>query len=224
MVFGTLPESSICVRESWQLWLTARLLTEQGHITMPDDARLLIEGTFNESAQKEIPYNLKDQEGRAEGRKFADRAIAQLNILQLNKGYTSTVNQWQEDTRTPTRLGEAKVTVLLLRWDGSRLSFWSSEGDFAEEMSQITISERKISRSREYGGVLGIALNELKNNLKGRGKWRVLVPLREVDGIWQGEALDDKNGEVVLHYDERIGLVVKNRNRHILRLYFSVYE
>ena len=203
------PKAAFVYENHGQLWLTARLLTEQGHITMPDDARLLIEGTFNESAQKEIPYNLKDQEGRAEGRKFADRAIAQLNILQLNKGYTSTVNQWQEDTRTPTRLGEAKVTVLLLRWDGSRLSFWSSEGDFAEEMSQITISERKISRSREYGGVLGIALNELKNNLKGRGKWRVLVPLREVDGIWQGEALDDKNGEVVLHYDERIGLVVK---------------
>jgi len=76
-------------------------------------------------------------------------------------------------------------------------------------MSQITISERKISSTREYHGALGIALNELRNNLKDRGTWRVLVPLREVDGVWKGEALDDKNNEVVLYYDERIGLVVK---------------
>ena len=203
------PKAAFVYENHGQLWLTARLLKEQGRITMPDDARLLIEGTFDESAQKEIPNNLNDQEGRAEGRKFADRAIAQLNILQLNKGYTSTVNQWQEDTRTPTRLGEARVIVLLLKWDGSRLSFWSSEGDFAEEMSQITISERKLSRSKEYGGALGIALNELRNNLKDKGAWRLLVPLREVGGVWTGEALDDKNNEVVLYYDDLIGLVIK---------------
>ena len=207
--FAIFPKAAYVYENHGQLWLTARLLTERKRITMPDDARLLIEGTFDESAQKEIPNDLNYQEARAEGRKFANRAIAQLNILQLKKGYTSTPTQWQEDTRTPTRLGEARVTVLLLKWDGSRLSFWSSEGDFSEEMSQITISERKISSTREYHGALGIALNELRNNLKDRGTWRVLVPLREVDGVWKGEALDDKNNEVVLYYDERIGLVVK---------------
>ena len=100
--------------------------------------------------------------------------------------------------------------MLLLKWDGSRLSFWSSVSDFAEDMSQISISERKISKSREYSGALGTVLNEFKNSLKDQGKWRVLVPLIEVNGIWQGDALDDKNNKVTLHYDHRIGLVVNN--------------
>jgi len=204
------PRAVHVYENAGQLWLTARLLSDRRRITMPDDARLLIEGTYGESAQHEIPETLLHQANTAEGKKMADWGVAQLNILRMKEGYKITPTQWQEDTRTPTRLGEARVTVLLLKWDGSRLSFWSSEGDFAEDMSQISISERKISKSREYSGALGTVLNEFKNNLKDQGKWRVLVPLMEVNGIWQGDALDDKNNKVTLHYDHRIGLVVNN--------------
>ena len=75
--------------------------------------------------------------------------------------------QWMDDARTPTRLGEPRVTVLLLKWDGVVLSFWSSPSEFAREMSQVSISEHKISKESEYGGTLGTALEKFKQDSAG---------------------------------------------------------
>ena len=101
MVLSLFPKGAYVYPNHGQLWLTAHLLTTMKHITMPDDARLLIEGTFGEVAQGEIPETLKDRETKYEGKKMADQAIAQLNILHLNNGYKDTTNQWQDDARTP---------------------------------------------------------------------------------------------------------------------------
>ncbi len=200
------PRAAYVYENSGQLWLTARLLSDRKRITMPDDARLLIEGTYGESAQQEIPKTLLHQVSKLEGKNLADRGIAQLNILKLSEGYKSTPSQWQEDARTPTRLGESRVTVLLLKWDGSNLSFWSSGGDFAEDMSQIGISEKKVSKEYSYSGELAEHLQHFKDGLPGKGRWKILVPLQRMNSVWVGKAHDTNDNEILIEYDATLGL------------------
>jgi CRISPR-associated endonuclease/helicase Cas3 len=202
------PKGAYVYPNHGQLWLTARLLAERKKITMPDDARLLIEGTFGESAQRKIPELLIYHEIKADGKNMADQATAQLNVLHLSNGYKDTPNQWQDDSRTPTRLGEARVTVLLLKWENSVLNFFSSELNFSEELSQVSISETKISKEFTYTGDLAAALEKFKVTLADKGRWRILVPLERKNDTCQGKALD-KNGKVVsVLYDSKLGVQI----------------
>ena len=189
-----------------QLWLTARLLTSRKKITMPDDARLLIEGTFGEVAQREIPESINDHEIKSEGKKMADQATAQYNILKLNEGYKITPHQWLEDKGSPTRLGEVRVTLLLLKWEDSNLHFFSSDEKFAKDLSQVGIPDRKISGEYPYTGDLGDTLKRFKANLPDKGKWIILVPLTLVNHEWRGKALAKDKSEVGIIYDEKLGL------------------
>jgi len=200
------PKGAYVYQNHGQLWLTARLLVERKRITMPDDARLLIEGTFGETAQRQIPESLFDQEIKAGGKKIADRSIAQLNILNLNDGYKSTTNQWQDDARTPTRLGETRVTVLLLKWEHSLLQFFLSDLKFSADLSQVNISDKKISKEFSYTGELAAALEKFKATLADKGRWRILVPLTQVNDEWHGRALDKNGKEVAILYDSHLGL------------------
>jgi len=202
------PRAAYVYENEGQLWLTARLLTERKQITMPDDARLLIEGTFGPDVQQQIPETLIHQENIAEGKKMAGQAVAQLNILSLNAGYSHTTNPWQDDVRTPTRLGDARVTVLLLKWNGSSLDFFSSESRFSEDFSQVSISDKKISKEFSYGGELAAHLTRIKSKLADGGRWRILVPLEKNNDEWRGKARDRNDREVTLIYDSRIGLLV----------------
>ncbi len=201
------PKGAYVYPNHGQLWLTARLLTERKKITMPDDARLLIEGTFGESAQQEIPETLIYHEIKADGKNMADQATAQLNVLHLSNGYKDTPNQWQDDIRTPTRLGEARVTVLLLKWEHQILKFFSQEPNFSEELSQVNISETKISKEFSYTGDLATEFEKFKMTLADKGRWRILVPLERKNDTWEGKALD-KNGKVVsVLYDSKLGVM-----------------
>ena len=202
------PKGAYVYPHHGQLWLTARLLADRKKITMPDDARLLIEGVFSDDVQGKIPETLTQAEIQSDGTDMGKRAQANLNELKLNDGYRNTGPQWMDDARTPTRLGEPRVTVLLLKWDGVVLSFWSSHPEFAREMSRVSISEHKLSKESEYGGTLGTALEQFKQTLPDKGRWQVLVPLTKNNGEWSGSALNAKGKRVTVGYDPRTGLVV----------------
>jgi CRISPR-associated endonuclease/helicase Cas3 len=202
------PKGAYVYPHHGQLWLTARILADRKKITMPDDARLLIEGVFSDDVQGRGPEALTRAELQSDGKDMSHRAQANLNELKLDEGYRSTPAQWMDDARTQTRLGEPRVMVLLLKWDGSLLSFWSSHSEFAREMSQVSISEHKLSKESGYGGTLGIALEKFKQNLPDKGRWQVLVPLIRNNGEWSGSALNTKGSRVTVRYDPRTGLVV----------------
>jgi len=202
------PKGAYVYPHHGQLWLTARLLADRKKITMPDDARLLIEGVFGDEVQGKIPEILMQAEIQSDGTDMGKRAQANLNELKLNEGYRNTGPQWMDDARTPTRLGEPRVSVLLLKWDGSYLSFWSSHSEFAREMSQVSVSEHNLSKEYEYGGTLGKALEKFKPALPDKGRWQVLVPLTWNNNEWSGYALNAKSNRVIVRYDTKTGLVV----------------
>lgn len=209
------PAGAYVYQKHGQLWLTARILAKQGQIVMPGDekpdgARCLIEGVFGPEAQATIPEALMKRDIVADGKARSSIAMANLNALDLDKGYAMTPGQWQEETRTPTRLDAPSVTVVLARWDGEVLRPWSDAGEFAWDMSQVSVRETMISGPSDQNGVLKEAIDRARETMPGRGVGRILVPLIRSEGeCWEGMATVRKGDDirvVSVIYDTRMGL------------------
>lgn len=205
---STFPKGSYVYPSHGQLWLTARLLAERGGWRMPEDARLLVEAVYSREEEEKIPIALLNRDDEEAAKRSANRSLAHLNKLKLEEGYMATTNQWLEDTRTPTRLGELQTTLRLGRWDGAQLTPWFPEGDFPWEMSQVSVRATAIQgEDPPTDERLRNAMDQLRERLPDRGKWSVLVPLTEnATGIWQGIARGPGGEAVTVQYDTTTGL------------------
>jgi len=192
------------------LWLTARLLQEKGMLRMPDDARELVEAAFNEKADELIPSALRKRDLEAEAKMMSDTSLAHINMLKIEEGYCATANQWREDMRTPTRLGEMQTTVRIGRWDGKALTPWYPAEAFPWDMSQVAVSASRVAAEPTPNGeALAQAVEGIKETLPDKGKWSLLVPFVQAeDGSWQGDALDGRGRQVLLVYNRETGLTV----------------
>ncbi len=195
------------------LWLTAGLLNKRGVLRMPDDAPMLIEAAFDANTEKTIPEALRQRDLKVEGEMMRDKSAAHINMLKLEEGYAATPNQWWEDVRTPTRLGDTETTVRLARWDGVNLAPWYTDSDFPWDMSQVNIRSAKLFREAEnHDPALLEAVEILKRSLPDKGKWSVLVPITPVDdGCWRGEALDKDGKPVVVTYSREQGATISRK-------------
>ena len=204
------PKAGRVYEKHGQLWLTARLLAARGRIVMPDDARLLIEGVFGDEAQASVPDTLKFWEIQADGKDRGRAALAQINALQPQAGYADLHGQWEDDSRTPTRLGEASITVVLARRDGSTLRPWSDGGEDAWARSQVSVRESQIAGPARYSEAEVCEIERIKPFLPGKGEGSILIPLTlTADGWWEGRAQDLKEKEVTVTYDPKIGLQIQ---------------
>lgn len=202
------PRGAFVYPSHGQLWLTARLLADMGQFKMPDDARKLIESVFGDQEQDQIPNSLLARDRDADGKARAAISLAHLNGLDLNAGYASTLNQWLEDTVTPTRLGDPTITVRLGRWDGAEITPWFAVAHHAWDLSQVSIRKTVISEAATHPPALKNAVDIATEAMPDEGKWSIFVPLSPVgDGTWIGRASNGR-GEVVVEYDARIGLQV----------------
>lgn len=98
--------------------------------------------------------------------------------------------------------------MLLLKWENLTLQFFSSEPKFSEDLSQVSISETKISAEYPYTGDLAAALEKFKATLADKGLWRILMPLARVKDEWHGKALDKNSREVTIIYNTKLGLLI----------------
>ncbi len=195
-----------------QLWLTAKALQSPA-FTMPDDARDLMEFVF--SPQAEYPEGLQRSSLTAAGQEMSEASLAQQNTLKIQGGYArGDSGDWWSEAKTPSRLGEETMTVMLAKWDGNRLAPWAS-GDWAYNMVKVAV--RWISRVDMPDDPAQAAEYErLQRTLPSEGKWSVLLPLTLVgDGVWQGAAWtagDEKRGRkpelLTWLYDKKFGLRV----------------
>ena len=192
------------------LWLTARLLADKKTLRMPEDARLLVEAAFSETADRQIPPPLRQRDLDADAKWQADKSLAHINMLKLEEGYAATTNQWLEDMRTPTRLGDMETTVRLARWDGANLIPLYQDGKFPWDMSQVNIrSARVFSEAEIHDPALKEALDKLKATLPDKGKWSLLIPMvHQGDGDWQGEATNKRGRPVIVSYNRTRGVTV----------------
>jgi CRISPR-associated endonuclease/helicase Cas3 len=205
------PKAAFVYPSHGCLWLTSRLLIDKKALKMPDDARELIESAFSESADR-IPGPLLQRDQQAEAKWQADKTLAHINMLKLDEGYESTVTQWREDMKTPTRLGIMDTSVRLACWDGVNITPWYSHKKYPWDMSQVSIRSSLVHAEIIHDGALGEKIKQIKEYLPDKGKWTVLVVLQQNEyGCWRGEALNIKNEITVLEYNKVTGATITKK-------------
>lgn len=210
---GFFPKAVRVYDHHGQLWLTAKWLMEHGVFLMPQDAREMIESVYAETSQELIPKDLLVVESRAYGEDKADMSLGDLNSLKLDEGYRATMNQWQDDTYAPTRLGEPTVTVRLARWDGTQLTAWFDKNTGHDwELSQISILKRWIGG--EDPNNLAEAVVVAKKTMPDGGRYCIVIPMRQTDGKWNGQAVNNRGAIIKVTYDSRTGLKIVGGGIH----------
>jgi CRISPR-associated endonuclease/helicase Cas3 len=176
------PNSTKIYPHHGQLWRTARAL-RAGQLTMPDDARRVIEDVFGEDS--DLPAGLQNNANQAEGQAYGDESQAQHNSVKLRNGYQRGGMEWMADTVAPSRLGEDTIEVLLGRWDGDELKPWRDDKppQHAWAYSTVRVAKRLISGvPAQSSPAREAALTAARERLPGGGKWVVLLPLDEATG------------------------------------------
>ena len=202
------PRASGVYPHHGQLWLTAKAL-QGGHITMPGDARQLIESVFGDATV--IPEGLQTNANTAEGRGYADASVAQQNTVKLATGYVRGGIDWWSEAKTPSRLGEASMNVLLARWEGDCLRPWA-DGPHGWAYSSVRVAERLIAAAVEPASpARKAALEQLLPTLPNKGQWSVLLALDDTARGWVGQALskpprDKPAQKLTWAYDRLMGL------------------
>lgn len=217
-VKNVLPKAGFVYPDHGQLWLTAKVL-QAGSFTMPHDARHLIESVFGDDSQ--IPIGLQQANLTVQGQQMADASHAKNNTLTLVSGYKrGDVMDWWSEAKTPSRLGEQSINVVLARWENDRLVPWVKR-NYAWAYSAVKIAERLIAKVKLPATVNQLAeYNRVLESLPDKGKWSLLLPLEKIlNGKWDAQAwTSDQNKAAQLltwEYSSKTGLqmVIENNDK-----------
>ena len=206
-----LPGAAAVYPHHGQLWLTARLFRagRRNGWTMPGDARVLIEAVFGEQGE-EIPAGLDRASSQAEGKQFANQALAAINALDVSRGYRADAQGfWLDEVSTPTRLGEASVTVLLLKQTALGVVPWLE--DAADESANRHRSQLSLSLRRFSAGLApdGVSESEWQTFCESLPRFVKPLVLAQLDGQWIGRAQDGDGELRYWQYDPVMGLMEK---------------
>lgn len=134
---GAMRNSAYVYPDHGRMWLTQRVLREQGEIRMPQSARLLIESVYGEEV--DIPEGFAKTEQLQEGKYYCDRAFAKQNTINFASGYSPESSDFLPD-KLSTRLAEESVSLWLAKIiDGTVRPY--APGDHAWEMSALRVRE-----------------------------------------------------------------------------------
>lgn len=214
-VKNVLPKASFVYPDHGQLWLTAKAL-QSGSFTIPQDARHLIESVFGDDSQ--IPIGLQQANLTVQGQQMADASHAKNNTLTLVSGYKrGDVMDWWGEAKTPSRLGEQSINVVLARWENDRLVPWVKR-NHAWAYSTVKVAERLIAKVQLPASVNQLTeYNRALESLPDKGKWSLLLPLEQNSaGNWVAQAwTSDQNKAAQLltwEYSEKTGLQMVSEN------------
>lgn len=195
-----------------QLWLSAQVL-QKGSFTMPADARSLIETVFSD--MEILPDALAKSALKAEGQEMSEASLAQQNTLKIGGGYQrGELGDWWSEAKTPSRLGEETMEIMLAKWVDGNLQRWA-QGVWSYSM--VKVAARLLARvDAPSNEPQKTAYSRLLQTLPSQGKWCVLLPLSQrEDGVWQGQgwtAGNEKSGKkpelLTWLYDADFGLRV----------------
>ncbi|MBF0172192.1 MAG: CRISPR-associated helicase Cas3' [Magnetococcales bacterium] len=193
------------------LWLTARLLREQGGWVMPDQARELIEKVFSEDGPP-FPAALMKSRDQELAKRYSQKAQGMFQMVELEDGYTHQ-GAWGEDHAAFTRLGAMETVLRLARWDQGRLSPWC-DGTQAWAMSQVKIHQVHAMKedTAPWDRDLEREVTRVRQEWPDQGKTCVLVPMvREERGLngWHGSVLNPSGQAVSVYYHPQWGLMRK---------------
>lgn len=185
---ASLPGTQAVYQHVGQLWLTHQLFAKAGKLSMPDDARALIEGVYGDEAQQNIPESLESMTWKVLGEDSGKLSMANLNVLNLDKGYcreSSKGGGWEDEANIPTRLGDDSVRIALVVSDGGQgWRPYAEVEEFAWDLSALSVPKWRWQKAREAipADIQG-SLAEFKEEYKAL-RWAELFPLTEELSIW----------------------------------------
>jgi len=145
---------------------------------MPEDARGLIEGVYSDGVEYVIPDELKMKSYEAIGEDQSKKCMADLNALKLNKGYTRSSGDWDEESRIPTRLTEQEtVSVALANFNQGQLQPYAKGTHHEWTMSVVKIPEWEWKKAKHQ---ISASMQKLIEDLKAEVKvlrWIEVFPL-----------------------------------------------
>jgi CRISPR-associated endonuclease/helicase Cas3 len=196
------------------LWRTARELQRLGQLSLPENARALMESVHGDG---DTPASLERRSSAAMGEELAHASMAQNAVLELDLGYLREGVDWSSEARTPTRLGEPTTTVRLARVDERGARPWCAEVEprLQWPLSQVSIARRLVAKAATGDEALRQTLEATQPFV---GDDVVTALLREErQGIWSGRAVSERTrGGVVtdvpvrITYSEQRGLDVRD--------------
>jgi CRISPR-associated endonuclease/helicase Cas3 len=214
--------------EQAPLWRAVRLLRERGAIRLPEDARHLVEGAYDEAAMP-APDALELADATARGVELGKGSMARYNELKPDMGYCmeATNTLWAEEERTPTRLGEDRVTVRLVRVEGGRARLWDEgavrSGADADSPVDAPVDTKTCARSELSLSSYRVGeecipehlrpvVEKLRAAMPDQARHCVLLALEPGEGgAWRGR-MKSRAGEGV-SYDPILGLTFDEKVR-----------
>lgn len=203
------PRAAHVYPDTGRLWLTQKVLLEQGAIVMPEGARHLIESIYGLDADLATPAALLKASDNQAGKMLGDRSLARTNALQLEIGYCRDSGAWDAEEKTPTRLGEDDREFVLLIGSDQGLKAWASEHPNPWAASTVKIAARNLeSISPAWERRFAQELESLRESHRAL-RYVGLLPLVMKDGAWCAEGLDVKGRAVAVRYGREVGLETK---------------
>ncbi|WP_220018977.1 CRISPR-associated helicase Cas3' [Gilliamella apicola] len=131
------------------LWFTQRVLRERGVITMPEEARLLIEAVYRHDL--EPPEGLQEAFYKALGEQLGQSSQAKSIILNFNKCYSREQfnGEWDKEIEVSTRLSRDNIDLYLAYQQDGKVIPYCSSNEYAWEQSHVTISASKWARVKK---------------------------------------------------------------------------
>lgn len=223
------PRASFVYENHALLWVTSKILEEQGAIESPTGVRSLIESVYGENALSNIPPELEKNRLTAEGNIKAYHSLAGLNTLDFSRGFLNDYDVWNVDNKTPTRVqDEEHVTLRLARASEGEIEPYSLPNTTEESWKAWRLSEVNVARRRvplEFiPEELRSAARKAKSNKENWTRYdleKILVVLRKdksADGQrqWTGCAIYDNKKMIYLRYTQQRGLeFIKNNSSNL---------
>lgn len=191
------------------LWLTAEALFQRAAWNIPEDVRALVEAVYGAEAEDRYPESLERRFNKAAGDQAAAGSIATSNLLNLERGYAGDHDGWDEDNRTPTRLGDATTVLRLARVMGRDIVPWCADDDShrAWALSEVSVRTGRAAVEANPPPEMKAAVARAKATwTRHDTNKRLLVLTPDETGQWQGAVKDGRDTERRVGYALREGL------------------
>jgi CRISPR-associated endonuclease/helicase Cas3 len=197
----TLGKAAYIYKNPAVMWRSAKILTEQGNINIPEYLRPMIEHVYQQD-DVDIPNEFLASLNEAEGNEYQRQSLAGFNVIDVAGGYM-TCQHLGQDENIGTRDGDATITVRLARQAGNQLVPFHLENGADErlnwELSEIAVRQswkEAVQASKTTGSALTALLKtwpEFEQDIA------VLV-------------IDDESVDKCLSYNPLFGLIKKQLN------------
>jgi len=132
-----------------------------------------------------------------------------FNTIDFENGYTMDGQEWQEDLKMPTRLGEETLILTLAKWENGKITPFNQTGRRPWQNSEIRALINNISKIPPFDGELKTVFEKIEQSLPNQGKWINLLPMvwNHKEKVWEADVIDGREQHTKVYYHAEQGLI-----------------